>query len=332
VIEKILQRLPSWLKSPAAIVFSAAEAFGRDRVGRMAAAVSYRTVFALAPLLIIAVSIAGLVLGGSEQATQQLLTTVESVAGPEVSSVLADLIKSAAETANSAAVLGGVLLLWTASSLFLEVQMDLNDIFEVPQEKVSGVWATIRKRGLAFVWALGLGLLVLVVLLMNGLWRFLGDLLPPDLSTLATVISYLTPLVSVLLLPMVFALIFQTMTAIRVPWRAIWTGGLFTSVVFVAAAYLIGLYFDIAGAPSAVGFATSFVVVIFLAYLLSTVFLFGAEVTKVHAEMIRDGGVNSNRRDDDDPLVLVSAPPDSLPRTALLAFLAGVFIGWRRKR
>ncbi|MGA7097618.1 MAG: YhjD/YihY/BrkB family envelope integrity protein, partial [Acidimicrobiia bacterium] len=199
MIEKILQRLPSWLKSPAAIVFSAAEAFGRDRVGRMAAAVSYRTVFALAPLLIIAVSIAGLVLGGSEQATQQLLTTVESVAGPEVSSVLADLIKSAAETANSAAVLGGVLLLWTASSLFLEVQMDLNDIFEVPQENVSGVWATIRKRGLAFIWALALGILVLVVLLMNGLWRFLGDLLPPDLSTLATVISYLTPLVSVLL-------------------------------------------------------------------------------------------------------------------------------------
>ncbi len=331
MIEKILERLPSWLKSPVTILISAAEAFGRDRVGRMAAAVSYRTVFALAPLLIIAVSIAGLVLGGSERATQQLLTAVESVAGPEVSSVLADLIKSAAETANSAAVLGGVLLVWTASSLFLEVQRDLNDIFEVPQEEVSGVWATIRKRGVAFVWALGLGIIVLAVLLMNGLWRFLGDLLPPDLSTLGTVISYLTPLVSVLLLPMVFALIFQTMTAIRVPWRAIWTGGLFTSVVFVTASYLIGLYFDIAGAPSAVGFATSFVVVIFLAYLLSTVFLFGAEVTKVHAEMIREGGVKSSLRAD-DPLVLVSEPPDSLPRTAFLAFLAGLVIGWRRKR
>ncbi|MGA7228206.1 MAG: YihY/virulence factor BrkB family protein, partial [Acidimicrobiia bacterium] len=178
MIEKILERLPSWLKSPVTILISAAEAFGRDRVGRMAAAVSYRTVFALAPLLIIAVSIAGLVLGGSDEATQQLLTTVESVAGPEVRSVLADLIKSAAETANSAAVLGGVLLVWTASSLFLEMQRDLNDIFEVPQEKVSGIWATIRKRGLAFVWALGLGIIVLVVLLMNGLWRFLGDLLP----------------------------------------------------------------------------------------------------------------------------------------------------------
>ncbi len=288
--------------------------------------------FALAPLLIIAVSIAGLVLGGSEEATSRLLDGVRSLAGSDIASTFSDLIESASKTANTAAVLGGVLLLWTASSLFLEVQMDLNDIFEVPQERISGLWATIRKRGLAFIWALGLGLVVVAILIVNSLWRFLGDLLPNDLGTLHDVITFLSPVVSIVLLPLVFALIFQTMTAIRIPWRAIWTGGLFTSVVFVGSSYLIGLYFERVGAKTAVGFATSFVVVIFLAYLLSTVFLFGAEVTKVHAERIESQDEpDRGRHLNDDPQVLVSEPPRTLPQTALAAFVVGLVVGWRRK-
>ena len=97
------------------------------------------------------------------------------------------------------------------------------------------------------------------------------------------------PLASLLLLPLVFALIFQTMTSARIPWRAAWAGGAFTAVVFLIAAYGVGIYFEIAGATTALGFAGSFVVVLFLAYFLSMVFLYGAEVTKVYSDRLAAG-------------------------------------------
>jgi membrane protein len=331
VIERAIERLPAWMRGPAQLLFDASHQYGIDRVGRMAAAVSYRMVFALAPLLIIAVSIAGVVVGGSDEAAARVVSAVHSVAGAEVADAVGGLLENVVTAANTAALIGGILLLWTASSLFLEMQMDLNDIFDTPIEAVTGIWAIVRTRLVAFLWALGFGLILVVVLLINTVWRLLDDILPEDLGSLHTAVSYLSPLVSLLLLPLVFALVFQTLTAITVPWKAIWAGGTFTAVVFIVATFLTGWYLDNFGGKSALGFAGSLVVIIFLTYLLSVVFFFGAEVTKVYAMRLENRAVTVRSAPPTDPQILVSEPAPSVPRSAFIAFLIGLIVGWWRR-
>lgn len=332
-MEKYIARLPGWARRPAEILAEAAEGYGRHRNSRMAAAIAYRTVFALAPLLIIAVAVLGTFLGSQTEAQQQMIDAIAGVAGQDVALIVDGILTSALNSTGTAYLIGGVLLLWTASSLFLELQRDLNDIFEVPQEEVRGIPAMARTRGIGFLWVLGLGFLLVATWSMNAAWRFIADLLPESLDAVNDVVSFVTPLVSVILLPVVFGLIFKTMTVENVRWRAVWIGGLFTAVVFLVAAYGVGIYFQIAGPTTALGFAGSFVVILFLAYFLAMVFLFGAEVTKAYADRLDARAAGPAPQPlYTDPQVLVAEPPSGIPRAAFLAFLAGVIAGWRGSR
>lgn len=339
MIEGIIDRLPRWAKTPAEIVYGASQSYGRDRAGRMAAAIAYRTVFALAPILIIAISVAGWILGSSELAMAELLEGIESIAGPEVAEAMSSFLATAVSSADTAVVIGFVLLLWTASSLFIELQHDLNDIFGAPHEKVSGLVALVRKRGMGFVWVFGLGLLMIAILLVNTVWGIIDSLLPANLEGLEGVVNVLAPIISLTLLPFVFGLIFKTLTVASLPWKAAWGGGLFTAVVFTIAAWGIGLYFQVVGPTTALGFAGSLVVVLFLAYMLSAVFLFGAEVTKIATQRMETAEQEARRVKSAarlqlpvDPLVVVAEPPRALPAAAIFAFLGGMLVGWRRKR
>jgi membrane protein len=333
VIEETIARLPGWARTPAEVLFAAAQEFGNDRASRMSAAIAYRAVFALAPLLMILVAVLGAFLGSRAEAQVEILDTVESIAGPDVAAMLGDVITSATATANTAAVIGGLLLLWTASSLFLEMQRDLNDIFDTPVEEVSGVWPMVRTRGIAFLWSLGLGLILVATWVLNAVWRFLGDLLPDSMENLHGIVAFLGPVLSLLLLPLVFGIVFQSMTAIPVSWRAVWVGGSFTSVISIAAAYGVGWYFQVASEPTALGFTGSLVIVIFLAYFFSAVFLFGAEVTKVYSDRLEAAAAPQPKQPMyDDPQVLVSEPPAGIPQTAFMAFVIGIVVGWRRRR
>jgi membrane protein len=333
MLERLIEGLPRWARSPAEILAGAAKEYGLDRGGRMAAAIAYRTVFALAPLLIIAISVAGFFLGSSEAAQAELLRGIESIAGPEVAEAMASFLAGAVSSANTAAIVGFVLLLWSASSLFIELQHDLNDIFDVPYERISGLIGLVRKRGIGFLWVFGLGIIMIILLLINAVWGFFDSLLPSEMQNLDSLFQILAPVISLALLPFVFGLIIQSMTMVTVPWRAVWVGGSFTAVVFVVATYGIGIWFKLVGPTTALGFAGSLVVILFLAYMLSAVFLYGAEVTRIYAGLVTPFPARvTSPSGSSDPLVVVSEPSRALPGAALFAFLGGLFIGWRRSR
>jgi len=332
-MDKYIERLPSWAQGPAELLADAAQKYGRDRASRMAAAIAYRTVFALAPLLMIAVAVLGSFLGSRAEAQQEIVEGIESVVGPEVAQIVNDILTSALGSTGTAYLIGGILLLWTASSLFLEMQRDLNDIFDVPHKEVTGVVAMVRLRGIGFLWVLGLGFLLVITWLINAILGFLTNLLPGTFDAVDDLITVLTPLASVILLPLVFALIFKTMTVAAIPWRPAWVGGAFTAVVFLIAAYGVGVYFEIAGPTTALGFAGSFVVVLFLAYFLAMVFLYGAEVTKAYIDRMEAAEAQpASRPLYTDPQVVVAEPPAGIPQAAFLAFVAGLIAGWRRSR
>jgi membrane protein len=319
------------------VLMASANEYGIGRVSRMSAAVAYRGMFALAPTLIIAVGVLGAVVSDSEaEMQQQIFETIERFAGAEVANALTTFVSSAISVGNTAAVVGVVLLLWTASSLFYEIQNDLNDIFHVPYEHTAGAKEFVRKRGVGFLWAVGLGITLIAVWLVNLLWRFFDGVFPEDLAWIHSLIALLTPLVSAVVLPVLFALLFQSMTAVKVRWRAVWLGATLTAIAFLVAAYGTGLYFAWDDGVSALSLAGAFFVLLLMAYILASVFLFGAVVTNVYNDFLEVGDVKSptirQMEAAHSPDVVFAEPPEAVPITAVMAFLGGLFVGWRRNR
>ena len=317
------------------VLRAAVTQFGLDRADRMAAAVAYRTMFALAPLLLLGIWVLGLVLGGNEAARDRILAEVGAVAGTEISDALRLFLANARVSGDTAAVLGFGLLIWTGSSLFLELQRDLNDIFEVPQEERSGIAAMAVKRGLGFLWVIVFGLALIAVWGLNAVWQFIGGLVPEMFDALGVVFALLAPVVSLIILPFLLALVFQTLSRRSVRWRAIWWGSFLTAVVFIAAAYLVGLYFRWTTEPNAVNVAGSIFVILLLAFVLSAVFLYGAEVIKVIDAYLDSGIVRSPATREVEarsPEAVPAEPREPASPSTLLAFVLGLFIGRRNKR
>jgi membrane protein len=312
----------------------------------MAASIAYRTVFALAPLLILAVAIAGHLVTNID-VRNQVLSQIQPVLGSDVTDVVSRLMDNASQARNASTVLGTALLLWTGSSLFLEVQGALNTIFHIPEDRRSGVWATIRKRLVAMAASVLLGVLMGAVVVMNGAVSFIGDIpFFQDLPAWSVVVSLLGPALSFVLLIGVFGLLFQGMTAARIPWRGAWRGAFFTSLLFVAGAAGLGFFFSIqTGGFSATGFATGFVLILFLVFFLAQIFLFGAEVTKTYLDYQEHGdivkpSVREEREEDErfDRLAAMSPERRRLRQTGVLAdvgfwaFVSGFVLGWWRRR
>lgn len=276
--DRIVARTPQ----PIRLLGKAARSYGQDRAGRMAAAVAYRAIFALAPLLILSVAVFGLVAGGSEAARQDLFDLIERVAGPRVAEAVDLLAVSAVESGDAGLVVGLLLFAWTGSSLFIEVQDDLNDIFRVPFEETAGLAGALRKRLLGVVWASCLGLTLVPIWLVNLGGDWFETLLPPELEVAHTLLGWGSRLLSLAVLPALFALAVRTLTRATIRWRAILSGGLFTTVAFLLTSYGAGLYFAFDAETPAPQIAGAFFVVLLLAYLLSAVFLFGAVITRLH--------------------------------------------------
>ena len=316
------------------ILKAAGKEYGEDRVARMAAAVAYRSIFALAPLILLAVGVFGLVLGSDAGARAEILEAVEQFAGDDVREAMVTVLDAVQTGGDTASIVGLGLLLWTGSSLFMELQNDLNDIFHVPRGKTKGPIGFIKKRGLGFLFSVGLGLLLVSVVLLNSIWQFLGGLFPESFEPIHQLITILTPLISLVILPLVMALTFQVLSRVKVRWRAVWWGSFFTSVAFLAAAYGASFYFRIGG-PSATTVAGSIFVILLLAFILSAVYLFGAEVTKVYNDYLEKGDIKppaERGEGQESPDVVVHEPKQPLPLAALFAFLGGLFVGWRRDR
>lgn len=323
------------------ILLAAGKEFAADRASRMAAALAYYAIFALAPLLVLAVSVAGFVFG--EQAAEgtirhQLTDTV----GEQVANAVEGVLRSAFETRFAAGTVGLLLAIWAGSAVFLQVQGALDTVFEAPEhEHVHGLVRIARQRALAFAAAVGLGVVLLALLVANALLANLGQLIPDEAAWLRTLLSYVAPTVSFLLLIGIFSLMFQYLTRLRLPWRAVLRGAAFTAVLFVAGGYAVGFYLGRVAGAGTFGAVGAVAILLFFAYLMAQIFLFGAEVTKVYADYLEHGDIvqPSARRETAariaaDQIAADRARPKetSTPTVAVWAFLIGLVVGWWRRR
>ena len=322
------------------VLYASLNEYNMGRVSRMSAAVAYRTLFALAPLFIISVGVLGFIVGSDLEAQQEIYDAIATIAGVDVAEAFETFVGTALAGSGSATVVGIVLLFWTTSSLFYEVQNDLNDIFHVPYEETAGLLESFKKRGWGFLWVLGIGLLLLMLWLANIVWQYLeGFFEQRNLDAVHTVVSALTPLVSMLFLPILFALLYQSLTDVRIRNRALLYGSVFVGLGFLVTAWGAGIYFTFSSDTSAAQVTASLFVLILLAYILSGVFLFGAVVIKVYDDYLATGEVFSPTERKQAMIadmavgdMVVDDLPTPVPVAAVSGFLAGLFVGWRRNR
>ena len=257
-------------------------AWNRHEATRLGASLAFYAVLSLAPLLILAIALAGSFVG-VKAAQQQVLSQFQELLGPVGATAVQSMIAHAqnVRATSIASTLGLLTLLFGASQIFSELQSALNKIWEVDTFKTGGVLALIRQRFFSFGLVLSIGLLLLVSLLMSAALAAAGKYMSGVLPLPEWILQGFDFLLSVVGTSALFTLIFHYIPDAQTDWRYSWIGGLVTAALFSLGKSLIGLYLGKAGIGTEYGEAGSLVVVVVWVYYSSQIFFFGAELTHV---------------------------------------------------
>jgi membrane protein len=263
----------------------AASSWVDDYAPSMGAALAYYTMFSVAPLLLIVISVAGLVFG-RDAATGEIFNQLRGLMGEQGAEAIQSLLQSVNKPTEGivATVIGTVVLLIGATSVFGELQDALDRIWRAPaRDRSGGVWSLLRARLLSFGMIMGIGFLLMVSLVLSAALSALSNWWAPVFAGWELVAQALNFLVSFALVTAVFALIYKIMPRVHVAWRDVWTGAAVTSLMFTLGKFLIGLYIGRSTVTSAFGAAGSLAVVLVWVYYSAQIFLLGAEFTWVYA-------------------------------------------------
>ena len=275
----------NWLSQQWQMIKAAVKAWVDDYAPSMGAALSYYTLFSLAPLLIIVIAVAGMVFG-QEAAQGEIVAQLRGIMGAEGAMIVEGMLKAAREPATSvvASIVGIALLLLGATAIFAELQSALDRIWRVPAPQAeSGIWYLLRTRLLSFGLVLGLGFLLTVSLVVSAALAALGKWWGGWFEGWDVFLEILNFAVSLGIFTLLFAMIYKIMPRANIPWRDVWTGAAVTALLFTIGKVLIGLYLGKSSLASGFGAAGSFVVLIAWVYYSAQIFLFGAEYTWVYA-------------------------------------------------
>jgi membrane protein len=273
------------VKGIAGLFKTAAVQWVDDYAQSMGAALAFYTMFSIAPLLLIVISIVGIVFG-EDAVRGAIFGQLQALLGEPGALAVQELLDSAGRPIGSAtATLFGVAFLFVAAtSVFAELQDALNRIWRVPQRApTSGLWTMVRNRMLSFGMILGIGFLLTVSLAFSAGLAALSRWLDPLATGWATVANAIEIALGFALSTAVFALIYKTMPKVRIHWKDVWIGAGVTSIFFSAGKFLIGAYIGRSDVSSAFGAAASLIVVLLWVYYSAQIFLYGAEFTWVYS-------------------------------------------------
>jgi membrane protein len=262
----------------------AIDAWVDDYAPSMGAAIAYYTLFSLAPLLLIVVSLAGIVFG-PEAARGEIFAQLKDLLGEQGAAAAQGLLQSVNKPAQGllATAIGLVTLVLGAASVFAELQNALDRIWRAPLRKGSGLWSLIRTRLLSFGMVLGIGFLLIVSLLASALIAAFGKRYANAFGGWALVAEALNAAISFVVVTALFAMIYKILPRVRIGWRDVWIGAAVTALLFAIGKTLIGLYLGRSGVASGFGAAGSLIVLLVWMYYSAQIFLLGAEFTHVYA-------------------------------------------------
>ena len=267
------------------LIKAAVSSWVDDFAPSMGAALSYYTVFSLAPMLLIVIGVAGLIFG-AEAARGEIVTQLRGLMGEQGAIAVEELLKSASDPGKGilATIVGFGTLLVGATAVFAELQSSLDRIWRTPAPpNESGIWGIIRTRILSFGLILGLGFLMIVSLVLSAALAALGNWWGSYLGNWEFVLQALNFVVSFGVVTVVFAAIYKFMPHATIAWRNVWVGAIVTALLFTIGKFLISLYIGKSGVASGFGAAGSFAVLLVWVYYSAQIFLLGAEFTWVYS-------------------------------------------------
>ena len=267
------------------LIRSALRSWLSDFAPSMGAALAYYTLFSMAPLLLIAISVAGAVFG-VEAARGEIFAQLRGLLGDDGASAVAGLLKSVQRNGQSAlgTTLGAVLLLVGATSVFAELQDSLDRIWRVPARATSsGLLELLRTRLMSFGLILGIGFLLMVSLAVSAALSAWGRWWAPVFGSRETLLQLANHGIGFALSAAMFALIYKFIPRARIGWTDVWLGSAVTSLLFTLGKAVIGWYIGTSGVASGFGAASSLVALLIWVYWSAQVFLVGAEFTWVFA-------------------------------------------------
>jgi membrane protein len=258
----------------------------QDKAPQLGAALAYYTVFSLAPLILVLLSIVGVIFredpaGAWTKITQQMSYFLD----PSALEVVQSIAQKASQPGKStiATIIGIALALFGASGVFGQLQDALNTIWGVKAKLGRGIWGFLRNRFLSFAMVGGICFLLLVSLaieaLLKGFSHYVQSLLPGGV-VIALAIYLVFDFTVVVLL---FAMIFKFLPDVEIQWRDVWLGAVITAILFGMGKWLLGFYLGSGAAGSAYGAASSLITLLLWVYYSSQILLFGAEFTQVYA-------------------------------------------------
>ena len=276
---------PITLVSGWRLLAQTAKSWLADYAPSMGAALAYYTLFSLAPLLLIVIAVGGLVFG-EDAARGEIENQLRALMGDSGARAVQDLLASVRKPAEGslATLLGVVLLFLGATTVFAELQDALDRIWRVPlHQRTSGWLSLVRARLLSFGMILAIGFLLTVSLVFSAVLATMGRWMEPVFGGWYALASISNATVGFAMVSVMFALIYKVMPRARVEWRDVWTGAVFTAMLFSIGKFLIGLYIGRSGIVTGFGAAGSLVMILLWVYYSAQIFLIGAEFTWAYA-------------------------------------------------
>ena len=270
---------------PYVVIKETLTAWDEDNVTRLAASLAYYTLLSIAPLIILAVAVAGLAFG--EQAARQHISgELSGVVGAGAADAIESIVKNARAPGSGvlSIIVGVVVLLFGASGVFGELQSALNTVWEVAPKPGRGIWGLVKDRFLSFTMVVGVAFLLLVSLIVSAALTWVGQVFASSLPGGAFVWQVLNFCISLAVVTALFALMFKTLPDVHIKWRDVWVGSAVTAALFTLGKFGLGIYLGSAGVSSAYGAAGSIVALVIWVYYSSQVLLLGAEFTQIYAK------------------------------------------------
>lgn len=275
------------LKQAWSLVKEALSSWSDDYAPSMGAALAYYTMFSIAPMLVIAIAVAGFAFG-ADVARTEMLSQLQGLMGEQGAQAVAGMLDSVSQPRESlaATVLGFIVLLVGATTVFAELQNALDRIWRAPQRDEGGLWALLRARLLSFGMILGIGFLLMVSLAFSAALSALGKWWAPLFGAWEVLLQVVNFVVSFGLTTTVFALIYKLIPRVDIEWRDVWIGAAVTALLFTIGKFLIGLYIGRSAVASTFGAAASMAVMLIWVYYSAQIFLMGAEFTWVYSHRL----------------------------------------------
>ena len=259
--------------------------FSDDKVTKLSGSLAYYTIFSMAPLLIVIISLCGIFLG-RDAVEGKIYGHLAGFVGADTAAQLQEIIKNASLAGKSkvAAIIGGITLLVGATTIFAEIQDSINGIWGLKPKPKRGWLKMIQNRFLSFSVIVSLGFLLLVSLGVTSLIDGFSDRLKAHFPDVTVVLFYVINIfITLLVTTLIFGVIFKVLPDAKIKWKDVFAGALATAFLFMLGKFAISFYISKSNVGSTYGTAGSLVILLLWIYYSSLILYFGAELTKAYA-------------------------------------------------